>query len=106
MTGFGSSNMDFSPRRAVRNPSIRSSRALRAAVVGPIEVLESRTFLSAVNPFAGVESVSIDGPRPLVAAAEAPASISGIVFNDINADGVKNTGEGGLINRRVFIDAD
>jgi hypothetical protein len=38
--------------------------------------------------------------------ASATASISGSVFNDLNGNGVRNTGEGGLANRTVFIDLD
>jgi GH25 family lysozyme M1 (1,4-beta-N-acetylmuramidase) len=38
--------------------------------------------------------------------ASATASISGSVFNDLNGNGVRNTGEGGLGSRTVFIDLD
>jgi GH25 family lysozyme M1 (1,4-beta-N-acetylmuramidase) len=38
--------------------------------------------------------------------AAATASISGTVFNDLNGNGIRNVGEGGLSARTIFIDLD
>ena len=34
-----------------------------------------------------------------------PGTISGIVFDDLNGNGVRESGEPGLANQRVYIDA-
>jgi hypothetical protein len=40
----------------------------------------------------------------LPASTPAPASVSGTVYNDANANGQRNTGEAGIAARKVFID--
>ena len=49
--------------------------------------------------FAGLDDIGWDVVTP-------PASIAGTLFNDLDSDGVKDTGEGSLSGWRVYIDSD
>src|SRR5450432_1772749 len=42
--------------------------------------------------------------QPLESRTLFDSSISGTVFNDLNADGTQNAGEAGLANQTVFLD--
>jgi hypothetical protein len=50
--------------------------------------------------FAGLDDIGWDILPP------PPASIAGTVYNDLDSDGVRDTGEAGLAGIRVFIDTD
>ena len=52
--------------------------------------------------FAGLDDIGWDVLPPPVTTG----SIAGTVWNDLDSDGVKDTGEAALSNWRVFIDAD
>ena len=60
--------------------------------------------LNGDTDFAGLP-INITNGRINVGSGGSTGSIAGNVYNDLNANGVKNTGEGNLTNWRVFIDA-
>jgi hypothetical protein len=52
--------------------------------------------------FAGLDDIGWE----LTAPPATTGSIAGTIFNDLDADGVRDTGEAGLANVRAFVDAD
>jgi hypothetical protein len=62
-----------------------------------------------VSPIAGYHTVTLAAGQPVTAknfADTQKALISGTVYNDLDGDGVKDVGEAGVANTRVFVDAD
>jgi hypothetical protein len=64
------------------------------------------TYFAVVTDNAGATSNAVSCTNTLTTSVTTTGSISGTVFNDINGNGVRDTGEPGLSGWRVFLDAD
>jgi len=66
----------------------------------PSEPLEGRTLMSAATALPLTPTIPIPPPLPLPL-----GRISGVKYNDLNANGVRDIGEPGLANWRIYLDA-
>ena len=65
-------------------------------------------ILDSVDPIAGLNGITVTGGRLNAAdslAPPQPGSISGMLWNDLDNDGVQDGGEGGLSGWTVYLDA-
>lgn len=108
--------VEFASRRpADRRPASGRTQTRPAAGASRLaEPLESRVLLSATrpillaDPFPVVPAGTAAAPLPLATDVRAAAvgSISGTVWRDANASGARDSGEPGLANWQVYLDAD
>src|SRR5205085_12584357 len=88
---------DAAGKRQAQGESHPAAPAARPAV----ETLENRTMMSATVPTA--LAAPVVGP-PIIP-PPIFGRISGVKYNDLNANGVRDAGEPGLANWRIYLDA-
>ena len=99
----GNNNVMFSKTNVAIQGDATGVRHTHFAFSTPLTASKMKIRFDASNLTSSTAAVGIDNVQ--FSQVAQPAKISGNVFNDLNKDGIKTTGESGLSGWTVFLDA-